>query len=317
MGSALARSRCVSEPTRHARNCSGRDPRVPAAAAGRANDVQELFGQRVDHDDSAWRDATTDVPHYAAGPTLPTIPVGLPAGERQIVEGARVRHLILGAVAVARVAGIAPRATSRRFCASVAAPQDDTHEHQHDDSSHFAEPQHHVLQRRWEFSSYFGNKYKISLVLCKAHFLLRPDSMGGSKRSQRADLYKKSTYLDLVARLAANTRKLREARGWTQAAAAEHCEIAIYVLQTVEAGRENFTGTVVARLCDGFGVDVRVLFEPAAPLATRPRGRPGRTPVVVEPTVSSDAISLTTEGPASSPAPSPEPTPSEASSTDP
>lgn len=123
--------------------------------------------------------------------------------------------------------------------------------------------------------------------------------MGGSKRSQREELYKRSTYLDLVARLAANTRKLRETRGWTQAVAAEHCEMAVYVLQTVEAGRENFTGTVVARLCDGFGVDVRQLFEPAAPLATRPRGRPPRPPNVPEPTAPSETIAHPSEEPAS------------------
>jgi|JI10StandDraft_1071094.scaffolds.fasta_scaffold428275_1 transcriptional regulator with XRE-family HTH domain len=101
--------------------------------------------------------------------------------------------------------------------------------------------------------------------------------MGAPKRSKRADLYEKPTYLDLLARLAANVRRLREERGWTQAVAAERCDMAVYVLQTVEAGRSNFTGTVISRLCDGLGVDVKVLFEPAAPLAKRPRGRPGRS----------------------------------------
>lgn len=96
----------------------------------------------------------------------------------------------------------------------------------------------------------------------------------GTKKLRNPALYTRPTYRDLLARLAANTRRLREARGWTQAEAAEHCDMAVYVLQTVEGGRANFTGTVVARLCEGFEVDVRELFAPAAPLAKRKRGRP-------------------------------------------
>lgn len=96
----------------------------------------------------------------------------------------------------------------------------------------------------------------------------------GTKKLRNPTLYTRPTYRDLLARLAANTRRLREARGWTQAEAAERCDMAVYVLQTVESGRANFTGTVVARLCEGFEVDVRELFEPATPLAKRKRGRP-------------------------------------------
>ena len=50
--------------------------------------------------------------------------------------------------------------------------------------------------------------------------------------------------------------------------------MAVYVLQTVEGGRANFTGTVLAQLCDGLGVPVEELLKPAAPLAPRKRGRP-------------------------------------------
>lgn len=94
----------------------------------------------------------------------------------------------------------------------------------------------------------------------------------GARTKRNAALYTRPSYLDLIARLAANTRRLRAERGWTQAEAAEHCEMATFVYQTVEAGRENFTGTLVARLVDGFGVDVRDLFSPASPLARPPRG---------------------------------------------
>ena len=47
--------------------------------------------------------------------------------------------------------------------------------------------------------------------------------------------------------------------------------MATFVYQTVETGRENFIGTLIARLGDGFGVDVRDLLAPALPLAKRSR----------------------------------------------
>lgn len=93
-------------------------------------------------------------------------------------------------------------------------------------------------------------------------------------QTTNAALYERKTYLDLVARLAANVRRLRHERQWTQAQAAEACEMAVYMLQTVESGRANFTGTVLARLCDGLGAPVEELFKPAAPLTPRKRGRP-------------------------------------------
>ncbi len=93
----------------------------------------------------------------------------------------------------------------------------------------------------------------------------------GARTKRNAALYSRPSYLDLIARLAANTRRLRAEREWTQAEAAEHCEMATFVYQTVEAGRENFSGTLIARLVDGFGVDVRELLSPAPPLARRRR----------------------------------------------
>lgn len=99
----------------------------------------------------------------------------------------------------------------------------------------------------------------------------------GTQRLRHPELYLDPVYLDLIARLAANTRRLRAERNWTQEEAAEHCNVATVVFQTVEGGRKNFTGTVVARLCKGFGVDVRELFEPAPPLARKKPGRPSKT----------------------------------------
>jgi hypothetical protein len=91
----------------------------------------------------------------------------------------------------------------------------------------------------------------------------------GARTKRNAALYSRPSYLDLISRLAANTRRLRAEREWTQAEASERCEMATFVYQTVEAGRENFSGTLIARLVDGFGVDVRELLAPAAPLARR------------------------------------------------
>lgn len=96
----------------------------------------------------------------------------------------------------------------------------------------------------------------------------------GARTKQNAALYARASYLDLIARLAANTRRLRAERGWTQVEAAVHCDMATFVYRTVEAGRENFSGTLIARLIDGFGVDVRELLAPAAPLAPLAPRRP-------------------------------------------
>jgi hypothetical protein len=93
----------------------------------------------------------------------------------------------------------------------------------------------------------------------------------------RSDLYARPSFRTIVGRVAANTRRLREERGWTQVQAAVRCEMATFVLQTVEAGRRNLSATTLARLCDGFGVDVQELMVPAAPLARPTKGRPRKT----------------------------------------
>lgn len=79
----------------------------------------------------------------------------------------------------------------------------------------------------------------------------------------------------MVERIAANARRLREARGWTQEEAAERCtELHPTLYRSIEAGRPNVTAATLARLCEGFAVDVSELFVPAPPLVKRPRGRP-------------------------------------------
>ncbi len=82
------------------------------------------------------------------------------------------------------------------------------------------------------------------------------------------------TYRAVVERVASNVRRLRAERGWTQEECAFQCgDLDVTLLRMVESGRTNITAATVARLVDGFGVDVRDLYEPAPPLV-RKRGRP-------------------------------------------
>ena len=80
------------------------------------------------------------------------------------------------------------------------------------------------------------------------------------RRSERQHLYRSAEYRDLVGRLAAGIRNLREQNGWTQEVAAEHASLATPLLQRIEAGSSNVTITTIARLCKGFKVDILGLF---------------------------------------------------------
>ncbi len=88
-------------------------------------------------------------------------------------------------------------------------------------------------------------------------------------------LRKTPGYQSVVDRVAANVRRLREVKGWTQEEAAHQCSgLHATLYRTVEAGRTNVTAATLARLSEGFGVDVVELFVPAPPLEKRKRGRP-------------------------------------------
>jgi transcriptional regulator with XRE-family HTH domain len=88
-------------------------------------------------------------------------------------------------------------------------------------------------------------------------------------------LRKTPGYQSVVDRVAANVRRLREVKGWTQEEAAHQCSgLHATLYRTVEAGRTNVTAATLARLSEGFGVDVVELFVPAPPLVKRRRGRP-------------------------------------------
>ena len=81
----------------------------------------------------------------------------------------------------------------------------------------------------------------------------------------------------LLARIAANVRRLRADRGWTQADAARRCaDMATPYLQLIERGGVNLTAGTLARLARGFGVDASELVAPAEPMPPRKPGRPPR-----------------------------------------
>lgn len=74
--------------------------------------------------------------------------------------------------------------------------------------------------------------------------------------------------------IAANVRRARHHRGWTQETLAEKSDIDPRYLQSVERGAANLTISFLVALADALGVDERVLLD----RAVLPRARPGRPP---------------------------------------
>jgi transcriptional regulator with XRE-family HTH domain len=95
------------------------------------------------------------------------------------------------------------------------------------------------------------------------------------KSTHRDAHYVAPEYRALLDRLAANLRRMRAERGWTQEAAAARCaDMAPYVYRRIEGGHTNLTATTLARLAAGFEVELTDLLA-AAPLATAIRSNPG------------------------------------------
>ncbi|WP_084737932.1 helix-turn-helix domain-containing protein [Cystobacter ferrugineus] len=90
--------------------------------------------------------------------------------------------------------------------------------------------------------------------------MLRPRT----RRPERAEQYESAAYRELQARLATAVRRLREERGWTQEEAAHRCGMTTRLFQRVEGADVNLTFTSLARLCEGFGVDVVQLLKSSA-----------------------------------------------------
>lgn len=111
-----------------------------------------------------------------------------------------------------------------------------------------------------------------------------------AKYKDRAPQYTSPRYTEILARLAANVRRAREERGWTQEDTAARCGgMSTYLYQLVETGTTNPTATTLARLCDGFDLDVVALLAPvSAPLAARTGGRPRRANASAKPEPSAE-----------------------------
>ena len=83
------------------------------------------------------------------------------------------------------------------------------------------------------------------------------------RRTARLPHYESAAYRSLIARFTSNLRRLRVVKGWTQEQAGEHCGMFMQQYQRTESGSVNLTFTTLARISEGFGVDVADLFASA------------------------------------------------------
>jgi transcriptional regulator with XRE-family HTH domain len=88
------------------------------------------------------------------------------------------------------------------------------------------------------------------------------------RRPERAEQYESAAYRELQERLAGAVRHLREEKGWTQKEEAHRRSITTRLFQRVEGSEANLTRPTLARLCEGFLVDVVHLLNPPWYLST-------------------------------------------------
>lgn len=93
-----------------------------------------------------------------------------------------------------------------------------------------------------------------------------------SRSEARAPFYELPAYIALRNRLAANLHRVRASEDLTQEEAAHRAGVTTRVFQRIENASGNTTLVTIARLCDGLGIDVSVLFAPG------PTGGRRRTP---------------------------------------
>jgi DNA-binding Xre family transcriptional regulator len=90
----------------------------------------------------------------------------------------------------------------------------------------------------------------------------RSRSQPKRRRIAREPQYRSPAYLRLLDQLAEGVSALRSHRGWTQEEAADRASMGLRHFQAVEGQESNVTLTTLARLCEGFGVEIRDLFKP-------------------------------------------------------
>lgn len=80
------------------------------------------------------------------------------------------------------------------------------------------------------------------------------------RREERLSLYEGATYRALQERLAQNVLRLRKVDDMSQEEAAHLCQMSTRLYQRAESEEANLTLATIARICDGFRVDVVELF---------------------------------------------------------
>lgn len=83
------------------------------------------------------------------------------------------------------------------------------------------------------------------------------------QRDDRAAQYESEVFHAMCARLGANLHRLRIERGLTLQESANRCGMVMQNYHELEKGRGNPTFTTLARLAEGFAVDVTVLLADA------------------------------------------------------
>ena len=83
--------------------------------------------------------------------------------------------------------------------------------------------------------------------------------MGRRRKKTREHQYESGAYLSILERIAVNCRRLRESAEWTQEEAAHNIGLSTRLLQRAEACDANLTLTTIARLCQGYEVDISEL----------------------------------------------------------
>lgn len=82
------------------------------------------------------------------------------------------------------------------------------------------------------------------------------------ERVERHERLYGTTFRRWAAVVGENCKRLRAERDWTQKQTAVRSGVALYLYQRVESGRCNVTLSTLARLCEGFSVDLPEFVAP-------------------------------------------------------
>lgn len=94
--------------------------------------------------------------------------------------------------------------------------------------------------------------------------------MARQRKKARNHQYESETYIEIQERIAVNCLRLRKSEDWTQEDAAHELGLSTRLLQRAELGDSNLTLTTIARICEGYEVDI-------TELVAKPRRRKSRS----------------------------------------